>query len=65
VGILLVICGCLVIAIGMFRSNFCSADFLTAAAYGHKSRAMPGQLISIVIGLLFVAFGVRALFLGG
>jgi|UPI00037BBD43 hypothetical protein len=58
------ILGGLAIVGGVLGSNFYAADVLSLAAYKQKSSRRSGQLVFIVVGLAFIALGIKFLVSG-
>ena len=60
-GILLVISGILAIVVGIFGRNFYEADVIALRAFKQKSSTWSGRLVFIVVGVVFVALGIKLL----
>jgi hypothetical protein len=59
--VFLVIIGGMAIAVGIFGKNFYTADILSLALYRQKSSTWSGRLVFIVVGIGFVAMGIKLL----
>jgi len=64
-GILFVISGGLAIVVGVLGKDFYVADVITLAPYKKKSSKWSGKLVFIVVGLGFIALGIKLLVSGG
>jgi hypothetical protein len=64
VGILFVIFGGLAIVVGVLGKNFYAADVLSGVGYKQKSSRWSGKLVFIVVGLGFIALGIKLLVSG-
>jgi hypothetical protein len=56
------ILGVFSIAVGILGKDFYVADVLSGVGYKQKRSKWSGKLICIVVGLLFLAIGIRGLF---
>ena len=64
-GIFFVILGGVLLVGGVFGKDFYVADVLSLAAYKQKSSRWSGKLVFIVVGLGFIALGIKFLVSGG
>jgi hypothetical protein len=60
-GVLLVICGVLAIAGGVFGKEFYVADVLGSDSYKRRRSTWSGRLIFILGGVCFLALGIKFL----
>ena len=60
-GILFVIIGVLAIAAGIFGKNFYEADGIALGAFKRKSSEQSGRLVFILVGVFFIALGIKFL----
>ena len=60
-GILFVVCGGVAIAVGILGKDFHAADVITGLGYRRKTSRWSGRLVFIVVGVFFVAMGVKFL----
>jgi hypothetical protein len=60
-GVLLVICGVVAIAGGVFAKEFYSADVLSLAPYEERMPRWAGRLLFILVGVFFLAVGIKLL----
>jgi hypothetical protein len=60
-GVLFVICGVVAIAGGVFGKQFYVADVLGNDSYKRRSSTWSGRLIFILVGVFFLAVGIKFL----
>ncbi len=60
-GMFFVIMGVALVVVGIVGRKFSKADVLSLSGYRQRSSAWSGRLLFIVVGVLFVAWGIRLL----
>jgi hypothetical protein len=60
-GIFFVICGIVSVLGGIFGKDFYKADIETGVPYKQRSSTWSGRLVFIVVGVSFVALGIKFL----
>jgi threonine/homoserine/homoserine lactone efflux protein len=63
-GIILIVLGCIAIAIGICGGEFYSGDPDAISSFNRKILERRGRIVAILAGLLLIAGGVKILVLG-